>query len=133
MNNDKFFNYYVELLTSTLHDAIGKNLVFQTQQRIYNEEKEGLENKLEQLNHKNSEIENLTVKRDNHIETFKNELVAARNEINLLKQNENKIIEEYESQIKKLTDQIEYLNLTPAQRRKINKTQQSEINDGGEF
>ncbi len=133
MNNDKFVNYYVELLTSTLHDALGKNLVFQTQQRISNEEKDQFESVINELKNKNEEIFDLTSKRDDHIETFKSELIAARSEITQLKLSKQSIISEYEEQIKKLKEQIEYLNLTPIQRKKFDKNSQKGVNDGGEF
>jgi len=156
MESEKFFNYYVEVLTSTLHEALGKNLVFQAQQKINKEEIESLKytiqdltNKLnqqvtlqenlsnigQQLNNKDQEIGNLKEEYDSvkkqlvHIETFKSELVAARTEnINLKKQ--------YQKQILELKQKIEYLQMTPAQRRKFdskNQIQNIETKDGGEF
>ena len=54
MENEKFFNYYVELLTSSLHDAIGKNLVFQTQAKIA---KEDLDLKVQTIESLSSKLE----------------------------------------------------------------------------
>lgn len=108
MTDERFFNYYVEILNSTLHEALGKNIVFQTQAKISSEDIEklktnitNLENKLENFNtlekdiefkstkliEKEHEIELITQERDHakneasHIDTFRNELLSARNEV----------------------------------------------------
>lgn len=168
MNNERFFNTYVELLTSTFHEALGKNIVFQAQAKINAEDQEELkkkieilENKLQEFNDieknieekdheilgKNAEIGRLKnefeqVKAEtNHLNTFKNELISARQELqnknkeiqdlNSLKEREkNEIISDFTKKIKILNDdnskvvqelrsRIEYLQMTPAQRRKF--------------
>ena len=108
MDQDRFYNYYIETLNTTLQDAIGKNIVFQVQARIAKEDLDSLGNSIqnlndklegygeleqnlnlqgEALNSKNLEIQNLVRERDHakheasHIETFRNELVAARQEL----------------------------------------------------
>ena len=50
--SEKFTNYYIETLTGTLHDALGKNIVFQAQSRVDREEIEELKKLLE---HKSNE------------------------------------------------------------------------------
>ena len=179
MNNERFFNAYVELLTSNFHDALGKNIVFQAQAKINVEDQEELKKKIEILENrleefgdieknieekdhelldKNAEIGRLKnefeqVKAEsNHLNTFKNELISARQELqnknkeiqdlNSLKEREkNEIRLDFERKIKVLTDdknisileltrekekviqelnsKIEYLQMTPAQRRKL--------------
>lgn len=108
MSQDRFYNYYIETLNSTLQDAIGKNIVFQTQARIAKEDQEQLNASinelLEKLNEyqniedsissqkeilkqKDMEIQNLIRERDHarneasHIDTFRSELVSARQEL----------------------------------------------------
>lgn len=108
MSNDKFVNYYMELLTSSFHDALGKNLVFQVQSRISGEEIDTLKTQIENYNSvleeykkieeniaqtsnelvsKDEQINRLTSERDaakneaSHIDTFRNELVSARSQI----------------------------------------------------
>lgn len=49
MENDKFLNYYVENLTTAAHDLLGKNIIFQTQQRISQEEIDSLKEKVTNL------------------------------------------------------------------------------------
>lgn len=186
MNNDRFFNAYVEILTSTLHDALNKNIVFQAQAKISGEDAEsqkqrinGLEEALEEYkniqksfeekNHelldKNAELGRLKsdfehVKAETtHLQTFKNELIVARQEtqnktkeleaLNSIKEKEKKELRDhYENKIKELNQKIEYLQMTPAQRRKydaknsvvstivkpiITKQEIDDSKDGGTF
>jgi hypothetical protein len=74
----------------------------------------------------------------NHVDTFRNELAKERDEHQNTRNN-------YEAQIKALNDRIEYLQLTPAKRKKIDDAKaiqavdvlQEEtptiIRDGGSF
>lgn len=121
MNNERFFNHYVEILNSTLHEAVGKNIVFQAQAKIAGEDIENLKtgmdelkNKLEEYQNlekniekqseelckKNLEIQQLTNERDSirneasHIETFRNELISARNEITKLNSEKQLMLQE---------------------------------------
>lgn len=114
MNQEKFVNSYIELLTATVTESIQKNLVLQTQKKIaeqdfkeVNERLDQIENKFKQdLTLKQNEIDSLrhqlgemrkqkdaTIaeagelkKSIDHVDTFKNELVKAR------KHNENLVI-----------------------------------------
>ena len=52
--SEKFTNYYIETLTGTLHDALGKNIVFQAQSRVDREEVEELKRLLEQKSNETS-------------------------------------------------------------------------------
>lgn len=185
MNNDKFVNYYMELLTTTFHDALGKNLVFQVQARIANEEIDNLKAQVEnfqnvleeykqieeqvkqtsnELVYKEEQILALTAERDtvkhenSHIETFRNELILARSQIrekqeelekvklefihkekNMLStfnKNINTLKQEYEIRLQEAKEKIEYLQMTPAKRKKFDSTNSTKtvvVEDGGFF
>lgn len=164
MDNDKFFNYYVEILTSTLHDALGKNLVFQTQVKIANEELdsknkiiESLSSDLEkyvsfeenvektvqeksaELNTKTQEINFLIKERDDaksqiaHLEIFRNELVSAKQQLQNKEIEITNIKSEYEKIIEELKQNIQYLQLTPSQKKKFTQQKKELSKDGGSF
>lgn len=140
MNNEKYVNYYVEILTNTLTDAVIRNVSLQANAKINEdvikdqaeliEKLKSLENNVqEHLNTINSlkneidtlnnfKFENENIKSQlQHIDTFRNELLKCREEtLNLKKHNE-------------------YLQLTPAKRKKIDeqkalllKKEQEQIN-----
>ena len=158
MNNDKFFNHYVEILNSTLQEAIGKNIIFQAQAKVSGEELESLITQNEELSKKLEEYRNSqqniestshilkqreqeieTLKNDaSHIETFRNQLISTKKQLDDKNSEINNIIKEKDFIINQLQEQIEYLQMTPAQKRKfdINKNKQEfslESNDGGNF
>ena len=161
MSENNYYNYYVETLTNTMTDAIIRNVSLQASVKV-NEElikeydetiqlldaeigklNEQLENEREvrnqsensriqfldsevsRLNSELNEIRNLKSEYDNikhqvqHIETFKRELALSREEN------------------KKLQKEIEYLQLTPAKRKKIDEqntiNQVENTKDGGTF
>jgi chromosome segregation ATPase len=133
MNQEKFVNSYIELLTATVTESIQKNLVLQTQKKIAEQElydaheslkqfdnkhKQELtikQNEIDALRHQLSEIkkqrdvsiaESSEIKKNvEHVETFKNELVKAR------KHNENLVtkINELEIQVEEKVKIIESL------------------------
>ena len=161
MGENNYYNYYVETLSNTMTDAIIRNVSLQASVKV-NEElvkeydetiqlldaeigklNEQLENEREvrnqsensriqfldsevsRLNSELNEIRNLKSEYDNiknqvqHIETFKRELALSREEN------------------KKLQKEIEYLQLTPAKRKKIDEqntiNQVENTKDGGSF
>lgn len=182
MSNQNYVNYYVEIMTSTMQDAILRNMSFQANAKISddiikdlqikNDElvtiSENLKKELELTKNSNSNAENLRIKalensnNDNvnvinnlnteinqlkninvdyeklknqaqHVDTFRNELSKSRAEIETLHKN-------YEEKIDVLKNEIEYLKLTPAKRKKIDDAKASEpndlnaiIKDGGSF
>lgn len=196
MANEKYVNYYIEVLTSTLNDCVIRNVSMQANAKITDDVIEEQTGKIEQLTdlikqrdeaikqlkdnnatnenniindlrnkvtEKDAELNRLsnvinelnTKYRDydsikgqtTHLETFKNELIKAREEIvNTRKEYENKITSlsnnnknEIENLTKKheaeksdlltqitdLTAKIDFLQLSPAKRKKI-----SELNKG---
>jgi chromosome segregation ATPase len=174
MSNENYVNYYVEILTSTLTDAIVRNVSLQANAKVTNEVIEtqskqldnlngiidNLNDELEIIKHNNSvdndnRIENLQseLKQKNehidnlnrqvnelnsmrseydnvkhqisHLDTFRNELSKERdlhqNTRNDYESKLKNLQESHSEKIKELTDKIDYLQLTPAKRKKIDE------------
>lgn len=157
MGNEKYVNYYVEILTNTLNDAIIRNVSLQANAKVSEDVINGQVKKLEEVGkyidnlknesqsvkdniqqaenqkiinlentikghldtiaHLQKQLTELNVQRDEfekvkhqvqHVDTFRNELVKTQ-----------KVVEEKNSIIQSLNEKIEYLQLTPAKRKKI--------------
>jgi archaellum component FlaC len=148
MNNENYINYYIETMTSTLTDVIVRNVSLQATNRLHEDTiKEyettvealdaeigrlnqsgsdtvtDLQNEIARLNDELNTIRNLKSEYENvktqvqHVDTFRNELVKSRKEIEDLK------------------EQISYLQMTPAKRKKYDeaKAVSTEVRDGGSF
>lgn len=178
MGNEKYVNYYIETLTTSLSDVVIRNISMQAVAKINDEAIAELSKKNEELSATNAELqtaintlrdstqlnENQTIQalrqdlfdkdevirnlsgmkneyenyksQANHVETFRVELAKARQEIDTIRTN-------YENQISELNKTIEYLQLTPAKRKKVDslnkvvsdtsETQEEVIKDGGSF
>ena len=143
MSSEKYINHYVEILTSTMTDAVIRNISLQANAKISesviaeqqgkidklnsevksytdningtNEQHrntiEGLQNQVNELGGMKAEYENIK-HQANHVDTFRNELIRERE---LHQQTRN----DYELKIKELNEKIDYLQLTPAKRKKI--------------
>ena len=143
MSNENYVNYYVEILTSTMTDAVIRNISLQANAKIsesviaeqqgkidklnsevksytdnlngtneqYRNTIEGLQNTVNELNGMKAEYENIK-HQANHVDTFRSELIRERE---LHQQTRN----DYELKIKELNEKIDYLQLTPAKRKKI--------------
>ena len=143
MSNENYVNYYVEILTSTMTDAVIRNISLQANAKIsesviaeqqgkidklnsevksytdnlngtneqYRNTIEGLQNTVNELNGMKAEYENIK-HQANHVDTFRSELIKERE---LHQQTRN----DYELKIKELNEKIDYLQLTPAKRKKI--------------
>jgi len=169
MNNETYVNHYVEILTSTMTDAVMRNISLQANAKIsenviieHQDKIEKLNSEIERLTlqieknlnasetEKNNQITNLNGKIEeqknsisnletqihelnnmkgvyenskhqmDHIDTFKNELIKERD---LHQQTRN----DYELTIKDLNEKIEYLQLTPAKRKKIDDSKLTPI------
>ena len=172
MGNEKFVNYYIEGLISTLQDCLIRNISLQANDRISkeliedhskkveglngtvdalkvelesakkqqsdsdNQRYQNLENSIKdhlntiaklngeisQLNGMKNEYENVK-HQVQHVDTFRTELNKTREELNNTRidyENKIKILEDsYQVQIKELNEKIDYLQLTPAKRKKI--------------
>ena len=154
--SEKYVNYYIELMTNTMQDAVVRNVSLQTNLRISEEVIKQQNEKIEELDeiirnleretsntqqNANDQVSRISNEKDRiisdlrqevsnlgamrteyenakhqvqHVDTFRNELTKERAE-------HQKTRDEYESKIKKLKDQIEYLQLTPAKRKKIDE------------
>lgn len=154
MGNEKYLNYYIDTLVSTLTDCVVKNVSLQANAKISNDVLEEqskkiielekvvdvLNNNVEQSKHiaetnQNELIQNLQSKIDEqqkninnlkhieneynnvksqitHLNTFRTELIKSREENARLKS-------EYEIVVNELNQKIEYLQLSPAKRKKI--------------
>ena len=193
MSSENYINHYVEILTSTMTDAVIRNISLQANAKISESVIGEQQNKIEKLNseiekilntsetEKNNHINNLNGKIEEqknyitnletqlnelnnmkgvyenikhqvgHIDTFKNELIKERDlhqqttndyELKIKELNDN-----YKLTIKELNEKLEYLQLTPAKRKKIdeikvppvvetlevNEIDNSIIKDGGSF
>ena len=124
----------------------GKQIEIDSQLKSYKDKVENLENAvrdhlntISNLNTMKNEYENVK-HQVQHVDTFRNELVKERDEhqktrrelekkLNDLTTEHNSNLEDlknsYESQIKELSDNIEYLQLTPAKRKKIDEEKAS--------
>jgi chromosome segregation ATPase len=145
MDNQKYLNYYVEILTGTMTDAVIRNISLQSNARVtedvINEQSKTIENlkndlsnvnsgnegtikgHLDTINSLNNQLSELnkmkgeyeSVKHQvTHVDTFRTELIKER-------ENHKKTRDEYENRITELNTQIEYLQLTPAKRKKIDE------------
>lgn len=148
MIQEKFINSYIEILTSTVTEAIQKNLVFQAQKKILEQSLEEtnklLENERNFSKKVKDEYEELIKQRDKnlfeinehkknslHIETFKSELVKCRKsseellaQIEVLKKEKEELEKKLESFVKK-----------PQKTKTISKNKPTEENveDAGKF
>jgi len=161
MSNENYVNHYVEILTSTMTDAVIRNISLQANGKISESVIVEQQSKIDKLNseiekltlqieknlnasetEKNNQITNLNGKIEeqkncignletqihelnnmkaeyenikhqaNHVDTFRNELIKERE---LHQQTRN----DYDLKIQELNEKIEYLQLTPAKRKKI--------------
>jgi chromosome segregation ATPase len=172
MGNEKFVNYYIEGLITTLNDCLIRNISLQANERISKEvieehtkKVEGLNgtidtlkadlekaksdkldadntryqnlensikdhlNTINTLNQEISQLKTMKSEYENvkhqvqHVDTFRTELTKTREELNNVRNDYEKRIADltssHESQIKELNDKIDYLQLTPAKRKKI--------------
>jgi chromosome segregation ATPase len=222
MGNEKYLNYYIETLTSTVTDCVIRNVSMQANAKVTDEVIKEQSEKIESLLESNAELKkdvqdlkNLNSTNENavvqdlknklgeseklatnlrndinemttkyrdydsiknqstHVETFKSELIKAREETNrvraeletkinsLVSENAGKIsalteqhdkdiarlTEQHDKKVNELTDKIDYLQLLPAKRKKIDELNKqiepaivtdsaelsSPIKDGGSF
>jgi len=222
MGNEKYLNYYIETLTSTVTDCVIRNVSMQANAKVTDEVIKEQSEKIDVLTRSNLDLQKsvqdlknintsnesavvqdlknklvesektvtnlrndmdqlITKYRDydsiknqsTHVETFKSELIKAREETNrvrteletkvnslvsesagkisaLTEQHDKDIArlnENHDKQVKELTDKIDYLQLPPAKRKKIDELNKqiepemvidsgesnSTIKDGGSF
>jgi chromosome segregation ATPase len=165
MSNEKYLNHYVEIMTSTMTDVIVRNISMQANARVSEELIEEQAKRIEELSvieanrsaESNTEVSNLNGTIDNlnttiaNLNNELNDLRKQRGEFEAIKSQakhvdtfRNELVKAQET-IKGLNDKIEYLQLTPAKRKKIDDAKQTKtvdvfsaestdtIKDGGSF
>ena len=169
MSNENYVNHYVEILTSTMTDAVIRNISLQANGKISESVITEQQSKIDKLNseierltlqieknlnssetEKNNQITNLNGKIEeqkncisnletqihelnnmkaeyenikhqaNHVDTFRNELIKER-------ESHQQTRNDYDLKIQELNEQIEYLQLTPAKRKKIDDSKLTPI------
>jgi chromosome segregation ATPase len=158
MQNEKYVNYYIDILANTLNDALLRNISLQANERISKEVIEDYENQLQNLS---NEYETIKEEKNNsetqEIKSLKDAVSELTKRLESLKEKEveydktkhqvehintfrseliklQKTVEEKEKIISDLNKKIEYLQLTPAQKRKFDasvakeKAKESSIN-----
>ncbi len=184
MSQEKYVEYYVDIMSKTLQDSIVKsislqanlklteNIIKELQEKIeeltstVDSTKKELEDtrttknssdnvRIQQLQNENNEhirvintlrsqVNDLSVVKSEyesvkhqlqHVDTFRNELSKTREELESMHGkygSEIKILKkEHENAIKELNDQIDYLKLTPAKRKKIDEAKAAQITVDG--
>jgi predicted RNase H-like nuclease (RuvC/YqgF family) len=113
MNQEKFINAYIELLSTTLTEALQKNLVLQTQKKLGEEEIAIFEKIITETN---EALKSLSIKKDQEISSLKSELNDARKNI-VLSSNESdefkktaQHIDTFKTELLKSRAEIEKLN-----------------------
>ena len=145
MNDERYTKHYVKILNNTITETLLRNIQMQAQAEFVDElvgelnnENESLRkqiqelseqiqekiNQIDQFNIDNSELEKFRYQ-VHHIDTFRNELEKAREQLKQQQVEFDKKTEEvskkYTSQIIELNKKIEYLQLTPAKRKKFDE------------
>ena len=129
MNSPNYINHYVNVLTETMNDAVGRNVSLTAQGRVNDEIivaqetkiqnlEAALSEKIQLLNSMKGEIgvlrsfegdyKNVKHQAD-HLEIFRNELIKAREENEMLK------------------EQIALMSMTPAEKKKYEKEKAEKI------
>ena len=184
MSQEKYVEYYVDIMSKTLQDSIVKsislqanlklteNIIKELQEKIeeltstVDSTKKELEStktvknssdnaRIQQLQNENNEhvrmintlrnqLNDLSVVKSEyesvkhqlqHVDTFRNELSKTREELEGVHGKYGSEIEalkkEHENTIKELNDQIDYLKLTPAKRKKIDEAKAAQVTVDG--
>lgn len=158
MNQEKFVNAYIDLLNSTINEAIQKNIVLQTQKKIIEEDHNTLSKQFNELSvlwesekrsfdlelqkNRNELIElrksssSILSEKDElrkslqHVDTFKNELVKSRIEI----ENKNSEIEILKKKLDSCEKQLLSVktNKTASEKKKVLEEKKT-VKDAGSF
>ena len=135
MNNESYLNYYIETMTSVMTDAIVRNVSLQASLKMNEETIEALDAEIGRLKNAetdrvsqqqieivnlNKEISRLNTELE-HYKSLKNEFETSRNQIEHLNTFKSEVVKCREEN-KKLLDQIEFLQLPPAKRKKIEQS-----------
>ena len=143
MSNENYVNYYVEILTSTMTDAVIRNISLQANAKISESVIAEQQGKIDKLN---SEVKSYTDNLNGTNEQYRNTIEGLQNTVNelngmkaeyenikhqanhvdtfrseLIRERElhQQTRNDYELKIKELNEKIDYLQLTPAKSKKI--------------
>ena len=184
MSQEKYVEYYVDIMSKTLQDSIVKSISLQANLKLTENIIKELQEKIEELtstvdstkkelestktvknssdnariqqlqNENNEHVRVINTLRNQlndlslvkseyesvkhqlqHVDTFRNELSKTREELEGVHGKYGSEIEalkkEHENTIKELNDQIDYLKLTPAKRRKIDEAKAAQVTVDG--
>ena len=158
MNQEKFVNTYIELLTATVTESIQKNIILQAQKKVSEQEvsevsKALAESEMKKVNDQNfilvlkQEINDLKKQKNSiisetnevkksseHLDTFKQELIKSKKAIEKLNEQIDDMsgqLEEKQKTIEELTKEIAKL-LKPGIEAKRN-TEKETVEDSGTF
>ena len=184
MSQEKYVEYYVDIMSKTLQDSIVKSISLQANLKLTENIIKELQEKIEELtstvdstkkelestktvknssdnariqqlqNENNEHVRVINTLRNQlndlslvkseyesvkhqlqHVDTFRNELSKSREELESVHGKYGSEIEalkkEHENAIKELNDQIDYLKLTPAKRKKIDEAKAAQVTVDG--
>lgn len=184
MSQEKYVEYYVDIMSKTLQDSIVKSISLQANLKLTENIIKELQEKIEELtstvdstkkelestktvknssdnariqqlqNENNEHVRVINTLRNQlndlslvkaeyesvkhqlqHVDTFRNELSKTREELESVHGKYGSEIEalkkEHENTIKELNDQIDYLKLTPAKRKKIDEAKAAQVTVDG--
>lgn len=184
MSQEKYVEYYVDIMSKTLQDSIVKSISLQANLKLTENIIKELQEKIEELtstvdstkkelestktvknssdnariqqlqNENNEHVRVINTLRNQlndlslvkseyesvkhqlqHVDTFRNELSKSREELESVHGKYGSEIEalkkEHENTIKELNDQIDYLKLTPAKRKKIDEAKAAQVTVDG--
>ena len=145
MNNENYYNYYVETLTNTMTDAIMRNVSLQASVRVGEEslkeyektfelldaEIGNLKQQLESERNERNTSDNIRIRDlENQVSNLNTELNSLRMMKQEVEDNKHQIqhIDTFRKELlmsreenEKLKKEIEYLKLTPAKRKKVDE------------
>jgi chromosome segregation ATPase len=184
MSQEKYVEYYVDIMSKTLQDSMVKSISLQANLKLTENVIKELQTKIEELtstvdstkkelestktiknssdnariqqlqNENNEHVKVINTLRNQlndlslvkseyesvkhqlqHVDTFRNELSKSREELESVHGKYGSEIEalkkEHENAIKELNDQIDYLKLTPAKRKKIDEAKAAQVTVDG--
>ena len=184
MSQEKYVEYYVDIMSKTLQDSMVKSISLQANLKLTENIIKELQEKIEELtstvdstkkelestktvknssdnariqqlqNENNEHVRVINTLRNQlndlslvkseyesvkhqlqHVDTFRNELSKSREELESVHGKYGSEIEalkkEHENAIKELNDQIDYLKLTPAKRKKIDEAKAAQVTVDG--
>ena len=147
--NENYVNNYIEVMTGIMQDAVLRNISLQANEKIVTEVIQEQQKKIEELNaeledvnknqsdlhiHLESTIANLK-NQLNEANKFKNDYENVKHQVQHNDTFRNELIKEREEHkkllniIEELNGKIEYLQLTPAKRKKIDDAKMASITE----